>query len=163
MKSKVLIAGLALTIVLAGAYAVDAMHSGRRSGFTGAMGSRILGLKTLIELNLSDSQKSQLLAIIDKYEKDMEIARNSLREARHNIRTILKAGELNEYDLRNACRQAAPIKEDLLVMGAKMKAELKTVLTPEQLQLLEERKAQRMKQYRDRLDSRFENHKDENM
>jgi Spy/CpxP family protein refolding chaperone len=51
----------------------------------------------------------------------------------------------------------------LLVMGAKMKAELKTVLTPEQLQLLEERKAQRMKRFRDRLDSRFENHKDKNI
>jgi Spy/CpxP family protein refolding chaperone len=160
MKSKVLIAALALTLVFAGAFAVDAMHFGRHSGSTGAMGSRILGLKTLIQLNLSDSQKSQLLAIIDKYEKDMEIARNSLREARHNIRTILKAGELNEYDLRNAFRQAAPIKEDLLVMGAKMKAEMKTVLTAEQLQLLEERKAQRMKRFRDRLDSRFENHKD---
>jgi Spy/CpxP family protein refolding chaperone len=163
MKSKILIAALTLTIVLAGAYAVDAMHSGKHSRFTGAMGSRILGLKTLIELNLSDSQKSQLLSIIDKYEKDMEVARNSLREARHNIRTILKAEKLNEKDLRNACQQAAPIKEDLLVMGAKMKAELKTVLTPEQLQLLEERKAQRMKRFRDRLDSRIENHKDENM
>ena len=160
MKSKVLIAALTLIMVLAGAFAVDAMHSGRHSGFTDVMGSRILGLKTLIELNLSDSQKSQLLNIIDKYEKDMQIARNNLREARHNIRTILKAGEFNENDLRNACQQAAPFKEDLLVMGAKMKAELKTVLTPEQLQLLEERKAQRMKRYRDRLDSRFENHKD---
>jgi Spy/CpxP family protein refolding chaperone len=160
MKSKVLTAALALTIVFAGAFAVDAMNSGRHSGFTGAMGSRILGLKTLIQLNLSDSQKSQVLNIIDKYEKDMEIARNSLQEARYNIRTILKAEELNENDLRNACRQAAPIKEDLLVMGAKMKAELKTILTTEQLQLLEERKAQRIERFRDRLDSRFENHKD---
>jgi Spy/CpxP family protein refolding chaperone len=163
MKSKVLIAALALSIVLAGAYAVNAMHSGKHSRFTGAMGSRIFGLKTLIELNLSDSQKSQVLNIIDTYEKDMEIARNNLREARHHIRTILKAGELNEKDLRNACRQAAPIKEDLLVMGAKMKAELKAVLTTEQLQLLEERKAQRIKRFKDRLDSRFENHKDENI
>ncbi len=160
MKSKALIAALALTIVLAGAFAVDATHFGRHSGFKGVMGSRIFGLKTLIELNLTDSQKSQLLSIIDKYEKDMEIARNSLREARHNIRTILKAGELNEDDLRNACRQAAPIKEDLLVMGAKMMTEMKAVLTPEQLQLLEERKAQRIERLRDRLDSQIENHKD---
>ena len=160
MKSKALIAALALTIVVAGAYAVEAMQFGRHHGSAGVMGSKIFGLKTLIELNLSDSQKSQILSIINKYEKEMEIARNNLREARHNIRSILEAGELNENDLRNACRLAAPIKEDLLVMGAKMKTELKTVLTSEQLQLLEEHKTRRMERFRERLDSWSENHKD---
>ena len=160
MKTKALITALALTIVVTGAYAVEAVHFGRHHGSTGVMGSRISGLKTLIELNLSDSQKSQILSIIDKYEKDMKIARNNLREARHNIRRIMEAGELNENDLRNACRLAAPIKEDLLVMGAKMKSELKKVLTTEQLQLLEEGKARRMERMRERLDSWYENHKD---
>lgn len=160
MKSRALIAALALTIFVATAYTVEAKHFGRGHGSVGVMGSKILGLKTLIELNLSDTQKSQLLSIIDKYEKDMEIARNNLRQARGNIRRVVEAEELNENDLRDACRLAAPIKEDLLVMGAKMKIELKKVLTTEQLQLLQERKARRMERMRDRLDSWFENHKD---
>ena len=160
MKSKVLIAALALTIVLAGAFAVGAMHFGGHSGFKGVMGSRILGLKTLIQLNLSDSQKSRILSIIEKYENDIESAKNNLREARHNIRAAIQAGEFNENEIRNAYRQAAPIKEELLVMGAKMKAEMKTVLTPEQLQLLEERKAERIEEIRGRFDRWFENHKD---
>jgi Spy/CpxP family protein refolding chaperone len=160
MKSKALIAVLALTIVAAGAYGVEAMHFGRHRGSAGVMGSKIFGLKTLIELNLSDSQKSQIISVTDKYEKEMEIAKNNLREARHNIRRILEAGELNEIDLRNAYRLAAPIKEDLLVMGAKMKTELKKILGGEQLQLLEEHKGRRRERFRDRLDSWFENHKD---
>ena len=160
MKSKVLIAALALTIVLAGAFVVDAMHFGKHSGFKGVMGSRMLGLKTLIQLNLSDSQKSLILSIIEKYENDIEKAKNNLREERHNIRAALQAGEFNEDEIRNAYRQAAPIKEELLVMGAKMKAEMKTVLTPEQLQLLEERKAERIEEMRGRFDRWFENHKD---
>jgi Spy/CpxP family protein refolding chaperone len=160
MKSKALTAALALTIVLAGAFAADAMHFGRHSGFKGVMGSRILGLKTLIQLNLSDSQKSRILSIIEKYETDIESAKNNLREARHNIRAALQAGEFNENEIRNAYRQAAPIKEELLVMGAKMKAEMKTVLTPEQLQVLEERKAERIEDMRGRFDRWFENHKD---
>ncbi|MDH3964502.1 MAG: Spy/CpxP family protein refolding chaperone [Deltaproteobacteria bacterium] len=160
MKSKALIAALALTIVFAGAFTVGAMNFGGHSGFTGVMGSRILGLKTLIQLNLSDSQKSRILSIIEKYENDIESAKNNLREARHNIRAAMQAGEFNENAIRNAHRQAAPIKEELLVLGAKMKAEMKTVLTSEQLQLLEERKAERIERFRDRLDSRFENHKD---
>ena len=160
MKSKALTAALALTIVFAGAFAVDAMHFGGHSGFKGVMGSRILGLKTLIQLNLSDSQKSRILSIIEKYETDIESAKNNLREARHNIRAALQAGEFNENEIRNAYRQAAPIKEELLVMGAKMKAEMKTVLTPEQLQVLEERKAERIEDMRGRFDRWFENHKD---
>ena len=160
MKSKVLIAALALTIIFAGAFAVDAMHFGRHSGFKGVMGSRILGLKTLIQLNLSDSQKSRILSIIEKYENDIENAKNNLREARHNIRAALQAGEFNENEIRNAYRQAAPIKEELLVMGAKMMAEMKTVLTPEQLQLLEESKARRIEEIRGRFDRWFEEHKD---
>ena len=160
MKSKALTVALALTLVFAGAFAVDAMHFGKHSGFKGAMGSRILGLKTLIQLNLSDSQKSRILSIIEKYEKDIEGAKSNLREARHTIRAALQAAEFNEDEIRNAYRQAAPIKEELLVMGAKMKAEMKTVLTPEQLQLLEERKAERIEEMRGRFDRWFENHKD---
>jgi len=160
MKSKALIVALALTIVLVGALAADAMHFGRHSGFKGVMGSRIFGLKTLIQLNLSDSQKSRILSIIEKYENDIQSARKNLWEARHNIRTILTAEELNENDLRNAFRQAAPIKEELLVMRAKMMAEMKTVLTPEQLQLLEERKVEKIEEMRGRFDRWFEDHKD---
>ena len=160
MKSKVLIAALALTMVLAGAFAVGAMNFGGHSGIKGVKGSRILGLKTLIQLNLSDSQKSRILSIIEKHEKDIESAKNNLREARHNIRAAIQAGEFNENAIRNAHRQAAPIKEELLVMGAKMKAEMKTVLTLKQLQLLEERKAQRIEEIRVRFDRWFENHKD---
>ena len=160
MKSKVLIAALALTIVLAGTFAVGAMNFGGHSGFKGVMGSRILGLKTLIQLNLSDSQKSRILSIIEKYENDIESAKNNLREARHNIRAAIQAGEFNENAIRNAHRQAAPIKEELLVLGAKMKDEMKKVLTLEQLQLLEERKAERIEEIRGRFDRWFENHKD---
>jgi Spy/CpxP family protein refolding chaperone len=160
MKSKALTTALALTIVFAGAYAVDAMHFGKDAGFKGVMGSRILGLKTLIQLNLSDSQRSRILSIIEKYENDVKSAKNNLREARHKIRTALQAGEFDENAIRNACRQAAPIKEELLVMGAKMMSEMKTVLTPEQLQLLEERKAERIEEIRGRFDRWFENHKE---
>ena len=117
-------------------------------------------MKTLIQLNLSDSQKSRILSIIEKYENDIESAKNNLREARHNIRAAIQSGEFNENAIRNAHRQAAPIKEELLVLGAKMKAEMKTVLTLEQLQLLEERKAQRIEEIRGRFDRWFENHKE---
>ena len=151
MKSKALTAALVLTLVLAAAFGVEAMHSGRPPGSCGLMGPGLAGLKTLIELNLSDSQQSVILSIIEKYEKDREKTLSSLREARRNLWTALQATEVNEERIRDAYRQAVPIREELLVMRARMMAELKTVLTREQRQLLEERKTQKLQ----RLKGRF--------
>ena len=145
MKINKGLAGLlALTIVLAGAAAVDAIHPGGHHGPSGIMGPGFRGLKIFIQLNLSDSQKSEILSIIEKYENERESLGKSLSEARENVIKLLESEQFNEDEIRNALRRTAPIREELLVMRAKMMAELKRVLTPEQLQLLEERKAQRI-------------------
>lgn len=84
---------------------------------------------------------------MEKYENERE----SLGEARESLIKVLKTEQFNEDEIRNALRRAAPIREELLVMRVKMMAELKTVLTPEQLQLLEERKAQRIERLKGRI------------
>ena len=160
MKAKTLIAALVLTLVLGGAFAVEAMHPGKHHGPSGVMGPGLAGLKTLIELNLSDSQKSVILSIIEKYEKDREKTVSSLREARKNLRTALQADEVNEERIRDAYRQAVPIREEMLVMRARMMAELKTVLTPEQRQLLEERKTRKLQRLKGRLGPWLEDRND---
>jgi Spy/CpxP family protein refolding chaperone len=124
------------------------------------MGPGLAGLKTLIELNLSDSQESVILGIIEKYERDRENTVNSLREARKNLRRALQAIEVNEEKVREAYRQTVPIREELLVMRARMMAELKTVLTAEQRQLLEDRKAQRLQRLKGRLGPWLEDRND---
>ena len=160
MKSKALIIALAFTIVLAGVFTVEAMHFGKHPGSSGIMGPGLLGMKTLIELNLTDFQEYRILNIIEKYETDRQSAVNRLRAARKNLRTALQAAEFNEDKIRAAYRQAAPIREELLVMRARFMVELKSLLTPEQWQLLEERKAKRIERLQGRLAPWLDNHRE---
>ena len=141
--NKALVWVLFLTIFFAGAVVVEAGHFGRRHGQFGMMGSEFHGLKTLIQLKLTPEQQSQILGILEKYDNQRQSIKESLREAKRNLARVLQAEQPDENEIRDALRQAAPIREKLLVMRVRMMAELKTVLTPEQLQLLEERKSHR--------------------
>lgn len=143
--SKVLVGVLFLTIFFVGAVAVEAGRSGRRHRPSGIMGPEFRTLKTFIQLDLSDSQKSKIMSIIEKYENERASLKESLREARKNLTRVLEAESADEDKIRSALGREAPIREELFVQRVKMAAELKTVLSPEQVQLLEQRKAHRVK------------------
>lgn len=149
--NKVLVSVLFLTIFFAGTVAVEAGRFGRHHGPSGVMGPGLHGLKTMIQLDLSDPQKSQIMSIIEKYDNQRESLKESLREAKRNLARVLQTEQPDEAEIRNALRRAAPIKEELFVMRVKMMAELQTVLTPEQLQLLERRKGHRFGRVKARI------------
>ena len=81
---------------------------------------------------------------MEKYDSERGSLKESLREANKNIARVLESDQPDEAEIRNALRRVAPIKEELFVMRVKMMAELKKVLTPKQLQLLERRKGHRL-------------------
>jgi Spy/CpxP family protein refolding chaperone len=141
--NKALVGVLFLTIFFAGAVAVEAGRSGRHHGPPGMMGPDLRGLKTIIQLDLSDSQKLEIMSIIEKYDNDRANLKESLKEAKRNLTRVMQTEQADENQIRSAFRRAAPIKEELFVMRVKMMAELKKVLTAEQLQLLEQRKGHR--------------------
>ena len=140
--SKTLTMILVLVVVLVGVVATTAAvfpgHHRR-----GARGFRLMGLKTFIELDLSGSQKSQALNILEKYQRERQDTLDSLLEARKHLSKVIHAEEFNEDDVRKAYRQVSSIEEELFVLRAKIMAELRSVLNPEQIELLRERKAQR--------------------
>ena len=131
--SKVLTVTLALVIVLAGAFAAKAMDFGRHPH-----GAGLFGLKALLELNLTDDQKSQILSIYSKY--DIKTARKNLWQAGKNLREALRATQQDENSYINgvatAYSQIAPLRQELFMMMAKMRYEIKAVLTPEQINKL---------------------------
>jgi Spy/CpxP family protein refolding chaperone len=141
--NKALVWVLFFTIFFAGVVVVEAGHFGRHHEAPPMMGPGLYGLKTLIQLNLTPSQQSKILSIIEKYDNERKSVKDNLREARRDLARVLQAEQPDVNEIRNALRRVAPIREDLLVMRVKMMAELKTVLNPKQLQLLEERKAHR--------------------
>lgn len=152
MKGKTIVTGLAaVSLVLALALVVQArpFRSGSRDGGPGAA---IGGLKAVLELKLSEDQQAQLSNIIIKYEEQREGLMGRMIEARKKLAAVLKAEPFDEKDARNAFQEVSEVKEDLFVLGAKMMSEMKGVLSPEQLQRLQERKAQR----HERIKQRFE-------
>jgi Spy/CpxP family protein refolding chaperone len=148
--NKVLVVVLFLTTFLAGTVAVEAGRFGRHRGFQGMMGPGFHGLKTMIQLDLSDSQKSEIMSILEKYDNKTATLKESLRETRKNLARVLNTEQADENQIRSALRQAAPIKEELFLMRVRMLAQLKKVLTPEQFQLVNQGKAHRLDRWKKR-------------
>ena len=137
-----------------------ASHAGAKSFGPGNhfrnFGGGLAGLKTFIDLDLSETQKTEVLSIIDKYQDMRQSTREKLREARENLRNALKYEQFNEDGVRTAYRQVSSIQEDLLVLRVQMRSELKTLLTPEQSELLKEKRARRFAKMNNRLENRLE-------
>jgi len=134
--NKAFTAALTLTIIIAGAFATQAMSFGGHH-----RGDGMFGLKTVLDLNLSDSQRAQILSIFGKY--DLKSVRSNLWQARKDLRTALSqaASEDSIDGIVSAYQtKVAPLQQQMLSMRAKMMYEIKAVLTPEQLQLLQQHK-----------------------
>jgi Spy/CpxP family protein refolding chaperone len=156
MKSTKMIAGgIVVTMILAGAMASmagDFARHYRKPGF----GHGARGLKAILELNLSESQQTQALDIIKSYEDEMAKNRDSVWEAKKSFRAAVHAEPFDEGRLRAAFQQLSSIREESIVSRGKMMAELKSVLTPEQMEVLKERNAERMERVKARLGDRLE-------
>ena len=157
MKSKkTLVVGIVLAMVFGSALAAmagDFSSRHRRHGF----GHGFFGFKAMLELKLSGSQQTDVLTIIGKHENEMKNRLDSIQDARKNLMAAMHAEQFNESQLRAAFKEVSSIREESIVSRGKMLTELKAVLTPEQMALLKERKAQRMERVKARLGAHLEN------
>jgi len=137
--NKVLIIALTIAMIFGAASTILAKH---------ARGPHAMDLAGLIEdLDLSDEQKEQVEAIVERYEDDKDNLVESLKEAREQLQDVIFAEEYNETAVRQAAQQVSSIMEELAVLHAKMIAELRTVLSPEQIGYLKGR-LEAMKDFR---------------
>lgn len=132
-------------VVQAGAF------GGRHRG----MGKGLMGIETLLELNLTDRQRTELLGIIDKSRDEQEKLRERMREARKDLRIVMQADEFNETALREAFRKSSSVREEAFVLRAKMMNDMRKVLTDEQRAILAEKRKQRWEEMKARLCSRL--------
>ena len=68
-----------------------------------------------IELNLSETQKSEILNVINKYQENRESTREKLRDAREALKSALQSEPFNEEAVRAAYRRVSSIQEDLRI------------------------------------------------
>ena len=155
MKSKkmigLVIAGIVViagTLILTGTLlATGGDFSKCLSGF--GMHRGMMGMNMFMDLNLSDVQKNQVQAIITKYRDQRENAADELHKTmRETMLNAIFTENFDEGKVRVAFRESSLAREDMVVQKAKMIAEIKTILDPEQLELLKERKTQMMEKGR---------------
>lgn len=136
-----------------------ASHAGAKSFGPGNhfqnFGGGFAGLKTFIELNLSETQKSDVMSVLNDYEDKRESTREKLREATGSLANAMQSEEINENAIKTAYRQLSSIREDMLILKIQMRSKLKALLTPEQLELLKEKRSQRSERIKNRLENRL--------
>ncbi len=128
-KNKMLTLVFGLAILFSGVPVVQAGDFGPMHHKGG-----LPGLRALMELDLTDAQKTGVSDIIVKYRAEETGIRTQLKNARENLMNVVHADVFNEQDVRQAFQQMSPLIEDMTVLGAKFMDELKNVLNPEQLE-----------------------------
>ena len=118
-------------------------HIGMREGFAKRMGQRRGKFREVLkELNLSAEQKKELFSIFMKYRDTHKNARENFLEIRNqfaNMALDMLDEDFDEEKVRQTYRESTAKMEEFVVTGAKMFAEMKAVLTPEQLELLQQK------------------------
>lgn len=141
--SKKLTVLLTLTIMFSSALVV-------RAGNFGHMEKGFFGLRTLMQLDLTDAQKAEVRTIIDKYQEQRKNINLQLRDAKEQLLSAIHAEKFNEENVRQAHGNLSAIMEDLVVLKTKLMSEVKPVLTADQLKVLEEKRAEAPKKMKKR-------------
>ena len=118
------------------------MRGGQR-GFGGPMGD--LGLRGI---DLTDAQRDQLRTIMESHKQEFEAVRTKLREAHQGLATATNAQTVDEAAIRARSTALATALADEAILRAKVRVEVNGILTAEQLQQLQERKAEVQKRRR---------------
>ena len=102
----------------------------------------------LRQLELSDGQKAEIEDLRVGQREEVEPLREKARAARHAVGDLMRADAFDEATVRTAARQAADIEVELMVIRARHRSELKSVLTPEQ----QEKAAELREQWQERAE-----------
>jgi len=98
-------------------------------------------------LDLSKEQTEQVKAIFKKHRDETAPLRKEMVSERRDLRKLTQSDKPDEAVLREQVKKIAATYGDLAVRRAKMSQEVRTVLTPEQIQkfkTLQEKREQRI-------------------
>jgi len=120
-----------------------------RFGMHGGMHRGMMGMNMFMDLNLTDEQKEKVQGIITKYRDQRENTSDELHQTmRETMFNAIFAEKFDEEKVREAFQESSATREEMVVQRVKMIAEIKTILDPEQVELLKERKTQMMEKRR---------------
>ena len=115
---------------------------GPRGGGPRGFGGADLGLRGV---DLTDAQKEQLRGIMESHKQEFEQVRTKMREAHQGLAAAVDAQTVDEATIRARSTTLATAMADEAILRAKVRAEVQGILTAEQLQKMQERKAEMQK------------------
>lgn len=103
------------------------------------------------QLDLTDAQKASLKEIVLKYREEAESLREGIPAAKEDLMEAIRFGSQEETAVRDAFRAASAIREELIVLRAKIYAEFSPFLTGDQRQTLETETTERLEEMAERM------------
>ncbi len=96
------------------------------------MGQRMDRMETI--LDLTEEQKGQLETLLNQRYQDKQDLREQMQASREAMREARNAETFNEADFRAKSAVQAELKTERMVENAKLKQQIRALLTPEQLE-----------------------------
>lgn len=90
------------------------------------------------ELNLTDDQKQKIREIVLQHKQEIAAVAKPLSEKHRALRSAAMADQSDDKAIRAAADDMAKSIGDAAILAAKIKAEVRTVLTPTQQQKVQE-------------------------
>lgn len=88
-------------------------------------------------LDLSEQQREQIRAVHEVYREDMEGLVDLMGVARRDLQDRVRAESFDEVTIREASARVAAVSADLAVLRARIHADTRQILTPEQVEKAE--------------------------
>jgi Spy/CpxP family protein refolding chaperone len=96
-------------------------------------------MKMLDGLNLTDAQKGQIEALLDKNEAEIRSQFKAEREAKTELRRLAFSAEYTDDKAKALLAKSLPAHEQLMLQKARLDNAVFKLLTPEQQQQLQQR------------------------
>jgi len=90
----------------------------------------------LRHMDLSDTQQTKIEVIMTEAKPAIKSMYQAMRDSRDNFHTLIKNSEYDEQAVQKAANDQANLMAQKLIFMAKTKADIFTILTPEQQQTL---------------------------
>ncbi|MBI4764104.1 MAG: Spy/CpxP family protein refolding chaperone [Deltaproteobacteria bacterium] len=97
-------------------------------------------------LGISDIQMNAIKAVVKKNLPELQTMTNQIISERRVLKSLIRAQSVNEDAIRAQVRKLAEMEADMCVKRAVIGQEIRTILTPEQLQ-----KSAEMSRFRERM------------
>ena len=154
-RTTFLTAILAFAIIISMIVTAQAEPVAGGKRWHGFGGAGHVGIRGLMQLDLSQDQKQTIYDILQKYSDEQQATRISMKEYKKEFFNMTSDNNFDEDKVRQAFKESVPAIEEAFVLRARIKSEVNAVLTPEQLEELQQFRGEKASRRLDKKNNEF--------